>query len=794
MNNNYQILFHFRHIGVKKLFFLLFAISYFSTSSYAQNLSISGTCLTSTQDNVSSGDTYPVQIGDSDCTGTYTNTSGTEINSKCVKYELNGPAGAVITYSAGLGVSCKGNNANIFDSDMSIISEGPVDGQMATLPTVVWICGSKDNVSGQTNICITGLTAPPCTAANCDDGDPCTIDECDANGNCTFTPIDCDDGDPCTIDECVNGVCINTPIVCDDGDPCTVDECVNGVCTFTDITAVCPPINPDPCKTYTLIDCECVSTDVTPTCPPANADPCKVYELDENCNCVSEPSPIIGQPCNDANACTINDKYDEDCNCRGELIGYPGDTCDDGDECTINDTLNEDCQCKGEPGPDSDKDGMLDCMDPCPFDIDGMVHANLRCSELVSSNNSIGKSALTDYGACSEDCLSPGREIVYRFTQTSQSDIVITFKEAGHPQLRRLNLFVLTNPCTPKGCMPENAINAPLMGNQDPERVVIKDATPGVYYIIVDGHKPYATNDFTLLLECTGGSVASCPDDAHYFESFESYNVGKGITTQDPDHWETVGNSSGSATISQDRASNYEQSIEFNRFDGGVQDINLDLGEKQSGTHRISWDMYIHPMSTAHFGLFGGDNSDPWGTVGYTFRMHETKYQGKWFKVELFVDMDKNKYALFIDNRHYQDRGIYYLNLHHLNFYSPPGGHFYVDNICYAAIEAMPSVSSTTETSTDRRQDSRFTEDITLFPNPARDEVMLDLRKYTGKEVDLVIYNAMSFEVYRKHIPKVGKELERVSLDNFTNGLYLVNVKGKGMRAKTKKLIVSKLY
>ncbi len=612
----------------------------------------------------------------------------------------------------------------------------------------------------------------------CDDMNDCTTDEFNRN-TCECDNTGPSEGDPCTgPDPCktytIDANCDCIGVGPSEGDPCT---------------------GPDPCKTYTIdANCDCTGVGPTKGDPCTGPDPCKTYTIDANCNCVSSPGPTFGQPCNDGLACTINDKYDEHCNCRGEGIGIPGDSCDDGDDCTINDTLDEDCQCKGEPGPDSDKDGTLDCMDTCPYDIDGMVYADLKCGVLVNGNNFSGKSKLTDYGACSEKCLAPGRELVYRFNQTSQSDIVITFKEAGHPQLKRLNLFVITDPCTPKGCMPENAINAPLMGNQDPERVVIKDAAPGDYYIIIDGHKPYATNDFTLLLECTGGSAASCPENAHYFESFESYRVGKRITTQDSHHWETVGNSSGSALISKDRASNYEQSLEFNRYEGGAQDINLDLGRKYSGAYRISWDMYINPMSTAHFGLFGGDNSDPWGTVGHTFRMNATKYQGKWFKVELFVDMDKNKYALFMDNRHFQETGKYYLNLHHLNLYSPPGGHFYVDNICYAAVEAIPSVSSSSETASDRQQDSRFTEDITLFPNPATDEVMLDLRKYTGKEVDLVIYNAMSFEVYRKHIPKVGKELERVSLDNFTNGLYLVNVKGKGMRTKTKKLIVSKLY
>lgn len=509
---------------------------------------------------------------------------------------------------------------------------------------------------------------------------------------------------------------------------------------------------------------------------------------------VSSPPPCDkkDEPCNDGKACTINDKYDENCNCRGESVGIPGEFCDDGDDCTINDTLTEDCLCIGEPGPDSDNDGVLDCEDDCPYDMDGMVDADIKCGVAIKANNFSGQSFISNYGECTATSMAMGRELVYRLNNTSQSDIVITFKEKSHLQLRKLNLLIVTDPCTPKSCLADYAINAPIQSGQNPEKIVLKDAAPGVYYIIVDGNMPTATNDFELLVECTGGSAASCPENAHYVESFEDYRKSKGITTLDASHWETVGNSSGSGLISNDQASNGEQSLEFNRFEGGAQDINLALGKKFKGSYRIAWDMFIQPMGSAHFGLFGGDNSDPWGSIGHTFRMMATKYQGKWFNVEIYVDMDENKYTLYMDNRHFEESGKYYLNLHHLNFYSPPGGHFYVDNICYAEVESIPDTDS--ETSDDRRQDNYFTDDLTLFPNPATEEVLVDLRKYEGKEVDLVIYNAMSFEVYRKHIPQVGETAERISLNNFTNGLYIVNVKGKGVRAKAKKLIVSRLY
>jgi uncharacterized surface protein with fasciclin (FAS1) repeats len=75
-----------------------------------------------------------------------------------------------------------------------------------------------------------------------------------------------------------------------------------------------------------------------------------------------------GEPCDDANANTINDALGLDCVCAGELLGctemtacnydmaaivdngscqFPGDNCDDNDPATINDVYTADCGCAG---------------------------------------------------------------------------------------------------------------------------------------------------------------------------------------------------------------------------------------------------------------------------------------------------------------------------------------------------------------------------------------------------------------------------------------------------------------
>lgn len=95
--------------------------------------------------------------------------------------------------------------------------------------------------------------------------------------------------------------------------------------------------------------------------------------------------PNAGLPCDDGDACTINDTYDSACSC----VGLPdndsdadgvcdaqdacpglddaliGTACDDGDACTTNDLWQSNCWCAGSPPTDSDGDGICDEQDSC---------------------------------------------------------------------------------------------------------------------------------------------------------------------------------------------------------------------------------------------------------------------------------------------------------------------------------------------------------------------------------------------------------------------------------------------
>ena len=187
--------------------------------------------------------------------------------------------------------------------------------------------------------------------ASCDDGDPATgADVWTSDCTCAGLPIDCL-GAP-------GGAALpGTP--CDDGDPSTGDDRWRADCTCAG----------------EVIDCAGV--------PGGGALP--------------------GTTCDDGDPSTGNDRWTSTCVCEGQPLdclsvpggsALPGTSCDDGDPDTHNDTWTSVCQCVGQrvdcagvingtawidhcgicaggstgivPNPDSDLDGVPDCLDNCP--------------------------------------------------------------------------------------------------------------------------------------------------------------------------------------------------------------------------------------------------------------------------------------------------------------------------------------------------------------------------------------------------------------------------------------------
>lgn len=228
--------------------------------------------------------------------------------------------------------------------------------------------------------------------ATCTDG----IDnDCDGPADADDTgcivcdgPEDCDDLNPCTDDACAAPRCVNAAndgnVPVDDGASCTEERCEDGVAVREPIDGACADAS----------DC------TTETCDPEDGGAAP------GTGCVTTPL-AASEPCDDAEACTIDDACDGAGACVAGALrdadsdGFADDVCggtdcDDGDRNVRPDLV------EGETGPedatcsnavDDDCDDAIDVADTgcvaCdgPEDcVDAFACTNDSCDGVQCSN------------------------------------------------------------------------------------------------------------------------------------------------------------------------------------------------------------------------------------------------------------------------------------------------------------------------------------------------------------------------------------------------------------------------
>jgi len=430
------------------------------------------------------------------------------------------------------------------------------------------------------------------------------------------------------------------------------------------------------------------------------------------------------------------------------------------------------------------------------------VDSELECGVMIKDDNFRGENDFEAYGECSmPGWPANGRELIYKFVNHKASDLTFTLKEDNGDQPKVLNMFIL-NDCKTDSCA--GSIMRPAAhGDRDRETVSISNAPAGTYYVVIDGNQPSAHNWFKLLVECTGGDYTTC-DDAYYYDDFEAadtsvnrprpdvdYQVGDYLTKVNS-YW-TKSDNVGirDVKISSRKSSNGFNALEFNRAEEGAQDVFLDLGRKYQGAYRICWNMYIEKHHTAFFGLFGGDNSDPWGTVSKEFG-HNNGYEG---------------YVLYLDNRKKVYSGDYHLNLDALNFYALPKAHFYVDHLCYGPVDKIPVVemdivlaekddkleASGSIKANDVSSQSSIGQlnaaDLKVVPNPTNGfaTVALDLAK--AANVALQVFSPTGQIVRQISLRETKTVRQEINLGDLASGLYILKATSNES-VLTKKIIL----
>ncbi|MFT7622601.1 MAG: hypothetical protein ACI9WU_001774 [Myxococcota bacterium] len=277
---------------------------------------------------------------------------------------------------------------------------------------------------------------PVAKGTACDDGNPCTSNEQCDDGACQGAAKTCDDGNPCTNDFCdpATGQCSGQPnsALCDDGNLCTQnDQCANGACTGS-ANPTCQCVTDPDCAQFDDADVcngvlECVDNqclpkpDSTVTCPDSG-DPCKVSACSPTTGeCKTSPQPE-DWPCNDADACTLNDACaagvctgdpmactdDNPCTTDacdpGQGCIFPpndGQGCDDSDLCTLDDACSGGA-CTGTLNPDCGCSGDADCVQ---FEDGDLCNGSLKCNAGACEIDEASVVDCTDEAAAAPACI-----------------------------------------------------------------------------------------------------------------------------------------------------------------------------------------------------------------------------------------------------------------------------------------------------------------------------------------------------------------------------------------------------
>lgn len=425
---------------------------------------VNGTC-EFTNNNVTCNDNDPCTINDT-CSG-----------GACAGTPIVCDDGNPCTTDTCVGGLCQFVNNSEFcdDGDPCTLNDTCVAGGCAGASIVC-----NDNNPCTDDACVGGNCVYTPNSATCNDGNACTENDACSGSVCSGTPIQdcctssaqCDDSNPCTDDACVNNECQNTPntVICNDGNACTEnDVCANGACAGTAIAGCCnldsECTDSNPCTDDACVNHACEYVNNSAACNDGNA--CTENDLCSSGSCAGTPIPECcndNAECADGNPCTVDTCVNHECQYASNSV-----PCDDGDACTLNDTCNGGT-CTGTP---------LICNDNNPCTDDACVGGecvytpnSAACSDGnacttgdVCINGTCTGTPLVcnDSNPCTDDACVGG-ECVYTPNSATCSDgnacttgdLCINGTCTGTPMVCNDN-----NPCTDDSCVAGNCVHTP---------------------------------------------------------------------------------------------------------------------------------------------------------------------------------------------------------------------------------------------------------------------------------------------------------------------------------------------
>ena len=673
---------------------------------------------------------------------------------------------------------------------------------------------------------------PTTSGASCDDGDVNTISDTIQADGCT-----CAGTFVCPVDADLDGIC--APDDCDDNDP-SIPTTPGTTCDDGDANTINDVIQDDGCTCAGIFDCP-VDMDLDGICAPDDCDD-------------NDPSiPITpGTSCDDGIPTTLNDVIQADrCTCAGTpcedndndgvcaiedcddnnpaLPTLPGSVCDDVDPNTTGDVYQADgCTCAGVGGGPAACDNVQFIGGNGMITLTNLTAAAEEIEIIGSPTNWIPTLICAATDPCSNpfliSSLSPGTYTVklqmigddnsYCFRQES---VVVTDGPCTDIDNDGVCLELDCNdndptiPTTPgtscddgdvntivdvilaDGCTCQGMIPCPIDGDNDgvcsdidcDDNNPTIPTTPGT---ACDDGDSNTVGDVIQADGCTcagsSGGPANC-DNVQFIggagvitltnltalgEIIEIIGAGTGwqvvlICDQDCNSTQVIPNlSPGTYTVKLQMVGD-DNSYCYRQEDIVVTAASLQSTASNRESSYLSFSAYLADQAVKMQWVNNtGYKNDrfiversPDGKIFESIMEHIST--GKNDGLDRYSDLDTN--PLEGDNHYrlkliYEDGSAIFTPVQKVQYYRLP--------------------------------------DFGIYPNPAKTEVFIGLKQYLGKEIDIIINNQLGNQLYRQHLPTLSTSQHRISLNNFENGLYIIQIKTKGKGIIAKKLLVSKLY
>ncbi len=118
----------------------------------------------------------------------------------------------------------------------------------------------------------------------------------------------------------------------------------------------------------------------------------------------------------------------------------------------------------------------------------------------------------------------------------------------------------------------------------------------------------------------------------------------------------------------------------------------------------------------------------------------------------------------------------------------------YDEGFNFLCVTTIPVHLERGATSRQKLIDGLQAEDVDLYPNPAKEQVTLNLDGLQKQAVQISIYNSFSQKVWEQNIKELQQAKVKIDLSSFSNGLHFLYVQPVNKRPISKKLMISRLY